>query len=139
MTNYDLSDLFGPEWRGWSWYGKDPAKLPQWARDLLWHLGQKLAAAERETEVARLATDPAASDILINRPRGREVGLGSESKVDFLLDGPLGGRRHGGVWVQARIDRETQALVIHASDLIVVYPRSGNAIDISVRQPPRKA
>lgn len=98
-------------------------KLPKWAREEFARLRRRTADAERDAETARLATDPADSDTLIEPYEPVPVGLGNGTPVRFLL---------GDDYVDVRVKRDSSGTYaeVMAGERVSVRPQSSNVVQL---------
>lgn len=98
-------------------------KLPKWAREEFARLRRRTADAERDAEVARLATSASESDTLIEPYEPVPVGLGNGTLVRFLL---------GDDHVDVRVKRESWGTYaeVMAGERVSVRPQSSNVVQL---------
>lgn len=111
------------------WVTEREAKLPAWVQDTLLGLRMELTAARDLAEQALLATTPSESDAVIRRLGDKDIGLGRDIVVSFRL----GPDRFDAIDIRLDRDRSKKLLVVHAANPpLVVFPRSGNAVDLGL-------
>lgn len=108
---------------------KDPReeKLPVWAAQALHRLRQRTLEAEAIAEEAKLATNPAESNTVLN-PYGDTIGLGNDVSIEFRLPDP--NHETHKIKMRARINRHG-VLEISGQAALIMRSEASNVLTIT--------
>ena len=112
--------------------GTDPreAKLPVWARTYIERLRRVAQDAERDRDEARLATNPAESDTVLDAYASIPIGLGKSPNVRFRL-----GSEERSEWIDVRTHRDHEGktyVEVRSGDSLLIRPQVTNVVRIEV-------
>ncbi len=102
-------------------------RLPKWAQEKLADARRRVESAERSANKARLATNPADTNTVIDPYADIPIGLPKNANVRFLL-----GDERRRSYVDVRVDGD--AVHVMGGGMLAVMPKSGNVVDVRVNE-----
>lgn len=102
----------------------DVSKLPKWAQQEIDRLKRDLTDALDE-----IAAGPEDSDTFANPYSNAPRPLGKEPTIEFVLDNSDMFRTR-----VVRVRKDGDRLYVNGGDLLTIYPRSSNSLEIAVVQ-----
>jgi hypothetical protein len=121
---------------------RDPreTKLPKWAQDKLNILRMRLSESNHRIQ----ELSPETSTVFMDPYADIPVGLGTDPKIEFTFpDATIAGARRTRRYIQIGRIRERNALsqfddrlLLHASDALLIIPRSTNTVEVADRRAP---
>jgi hypothetical protein len=107
------------------------ARLPKWAREEIRDLRRRVSEAESLAQQARLDTNPDGSNTQIQNYTDRNIGLGDETLIRFVLATFPDGRERIYVDANVRTLHGETHLHVQSSDQLVIHPQSSNYVRVT--------